>query len=398
MRAIKAIIITAIVCWAASPLLAQGDPNNITVLPINFDVPSEDIITEAYFYDWWLINLQADQQISVTMTGQEGLEPLVGILDPNRALVERSGDGAANATVGLTYTATESGEYTIVATRVGNADGTSVGTYTVTVTDVSPNTISDPYREVTFDCMGEDVPNALTIEILDDKQDDAPEQFVSVSVYGLAGLQPALRTTVEFDFDPFFDQFCTNGERIGAGDRLQLPGGDEISWEAGVPRTNFQDINDLDRIQLNIAAMNGTSGTYVVVINGLTIERDGDRDLVEIGLGPLAQAESVLVYAVADKSTRLDSSVVQIDQGTNAVWVCDDAGSRDCADVPSIEGFAWYSAEHDTTVNGGRLDAGIRLTPNSPDKQQVLLTSFDGRTYGDYAIVIIGQFPQRDTE
>ncbi len=394
MRAMKAMFMTSVLFWGAVPLLAQGNPNNITVAPISFDVPNEDIITEAYFYDWWLVQLRADQQISVTMTAQDGLEPLVGLLDPNRTLVERSDDGAPNTTVSLTYTAPEAGEYTIVATRAGNADGTSVGTYTVTVADVTPNTNIDPYREVTFDCEGQEAANALTIEITEDKQEDAPEQFMTASVYGLAGLQPGLRTTVELDFDPYFDQFCIAEGRFRE-DRLQLPGGDPIAWEAQVPRTNFQNINDLTRIQLNVGALNGTSGTYVIVIDGLAIERGGDRDLLEIGLGPLAQNEAVLVYAVSDKSTRLDSSVARIDPETNAMTTCDDAGSRDCEDVPAIDDFEWYSAEHGTTVSGGRLDGGIRLTPNSPDKQQVLVASFDGRTYGDYSVVIIGQFPER---
>ncbi|MEL7234987.1 MAG: hypothetical protein AAGK74_10845, partial [Chloroflexota bacterium] len=331
--------------------------------------------------------------------GEQGLAPLLGLLESGNELVERSEDGTPNATVTFMFTATESGEYRIVATRTGNADGTTVGTYSLTA-DVSrpaPTPEPDPYREVILDCSSADVPNALTIEF----EDDADQaEAVTISVYGLDGFEPVLRTTLRFDFDPFFDQFCVTpdgvGPGAGQGDRLTMPGEETLVLEGNVPKTNFQDISQFGVVQLNVGAANDTSGRFVLVIDGLMIGPDGDRDLMQVGLGPLAQDGAFTVYQVGSKSTRLDPNVQEINADVDVVRECDDAGAFDCADVPTIDGFQWFSSELETTVEGGRFDGGLRFEPGSPDLQRVVFGSFDGRTSGDYTVVIVGEFPPRE--
>ncbi len=391
------VVVLLLCCFGVLPALSQPDPNTPTISPIQFDAPVTDIITEAAIFDWWLLNLSAGESIRVTMAGEEGLAPLLGLLDANSNLVQRTEDGNPDGTVTFTYTVEQSGEFRIIATRAGNADGTTVGRYTLTVESVRLTAPEpDPYEEVTLDCGGESVPNALTLRI---EEDEAQMSPISASVYGLEGFQPVLRSTLEFSFDPFFDQFCIvpigEGPGVGLGDRLQLPGEDLIEWERGVAKTVYEDLTGFSRVQLNVGAQAGSSGRYVVVIHGLTAGEGGDRDLLEIGLGPLAQEEPLLVYAVSDKSTRLDASIQQIDDGTDVLWQCDDAGVLDCEDVPPIAGFEWYGAEDDLTATANRFDAGILLQPNAPDKQRLLLGAFDGRTSGNYSIVIVGQFPGR---
>jgi hypothetical protein len=378
-------------------ILAQSE-DAPTVAPLNIGATITETITENAIFDWWVIELDANQTINITMTAEDGLAPLLGLLNEESALVDRSQDGQPNSTVTLEFTAEESGEYRIVATRAGNQSGTTSGSYTLQAgrPTIQATPTANPYREVTFTCDGADeFVNLLTLEI---EEDPEQSEVVDVSVYGLGGADPILRNTLEFDFEPFTDQFCVRGNQAGVGggmgDRLQLPDEDERSFEDGVPKTNFNPPDAFD-IQMNIGAAAPDGGQYVVLISGFTIAPDGDRDLLEVGLGPLARNSALDVYAVSDKSSRLDTFVERIDAGTTVLEDCDDAGQRDCEQVPSIDGLAWYSAEYDRTVRGGRFDGGLRLTPSTPDTQRILFGAFDGRTSGDYTIVIIGEIPER---
>jgi hypothetical protein len=379
--------------------LAQDDIP-ITVAPITYGGTVTETITEEGIYDWWTFTGQPGDEIVATMTAADGLAPLLGLLSPSQELVARSEDGEIGTTVTLTHTLEESGTYRLVPTRVGNADGTTVGSYTLTLEQPqrAPVVIPDRYREVLFTCQGEEVPNVLTLTFEDDKDQT---EFIGVTVYGLDGFQPTLRTQLEFDFDPFSDAFCFRatdgrGPGYGEGDSLQLPGEELV--EIGpfqTIRTTFQNANELELIEMNVGALNGEGGRYVVVIDGMEIGRNGDRDLLEVGLGPLAREDRITVYAISDKSSRLDTQVEQIDDAVETLILCDDAGRRDCADVPSIDGFEVYSVEYDRTVTGGAFDGGLLLEPGTPDRMRILFGGFDGRTYGEYAIVIVGEYSGR---
>lgn len=379
-------------------VMSQGNPNDITIAPINFGETVSDVISEAYFYDWWEVSLLAGQEIEITMTGRDGLEPLIGLLSPERSLVEQSEAGAANGSVGLRYESEADGTHVIIATRAGNESGTSIGAYTLSLDLVEAAGV-DPYREVLFTCQAEEVTNALTFAVQDD-----PEQteFIGVTVYGLDGFIPALRTTLAFDFEPFADQFCTpseggEGPGWGQGDTLRLPGINEGTViEENAVKTTFRDANEFGLLRFNLAAWGESTGRYVIVIDGLEIGRNGDRDLIELGLGPLARETTLYVYAVGNPNTRLDTHIDQIDNARTVIASCDDAGLRDCAAVPSIEGFEAVSVEYQRTVSGSRFDAGMALQPGTPDRMLLRISGFEGRTYGEYAIVIIGEFPPRD--
>ncbi len=377
---------------------AQGDPNRPGVFPIGYNVQMAETITEGGIYDWWQFDGVPGDQIRVTMTASEGLEPLIGLLTPNRDLVARSEDGNADSTVVLTHTLEESGEFTIVATRVGNADGTSTGRYELLLERTNvPVEPPNRYREVTFMCNQEEVSNVLTLAIEDD---NAQTDFIGVSVYGLDGFQPSLRSTLEFDFAPYYDQFCFrpsdgDGPGFGRGDTLQLPGEDEITITDNAVKTNFQDASAFGVYELNIGAVDDAPGRFVVVIDGMTVGRDGDRDLLEIGLGPLAREDSVRVYAVSDKTSRLDPFIELVDEDIDRLRGCDDAGRRDCDEVAAIDGFQTTSVALERTLTGGPFDAGLLLAPGEPGRMLVLFGGFEGRTYGNYSIVIIGEYSGR---
>ena len=379
-------------------IAAQNDPHRPSVLPLSYNATVTETITEGGIYDWWQFDGIAGDQIRVTMTATEGLEPLLGLLSPPQDLVARSEDGEANSTVTLVYTLETTGEFTVVATRVGNADGTSTGVYQLLMERTNaPTAPPDRYREVTFMCGGNEASNVLTLAIEDDNDQT---DFIGVSVYGLDGFEPSLRTQLEFDFEPYYDEFCYqssdgDGPGYGRGDTLQLPGEEMLTISDNAIRTSFQDASAFGLYELNVGAVNDTPGRFVVVIDGMTTGRNGDRDLLEIGLGPLAREDSVRVYAVSDKISRLDPFIELVDEDINQLEACDDAGLRDCAGTPTIDGFSTTSVEYERTLEGGTFDAGLVLAPGEPGRMMVLFGGYDGRTYGDYAIVIIGEYSGR---
>jgi len=381
------------------PAAAQEDLP-ITVAPLTPGVPVADTITDEGFYDWWLFDGQPGDVVTVEMAADAGLAPLVGLLAPGQELVARSEDGVPDATVTLTHTLEAAGEYRIVATRTGNADGTTTGEYVLSVERIRASRPAEPdrYREVSFMCEREETENVLTLAFEDD--DDGAED-IRVSAYGLDGFRAVLRTQLEFDFDPFEDEFCYRavdgvGPGYGEGDVLQLPDEEPITISAEGVRTAFSGVNELDLIEMNLGDISDEGGRYVVAIEGMEIAPGGDRDLLEVGLGPLARDGVLYIYAISDKSTRLDPALQIIDEGRDVLYECDDAGRRDCADVPPIDGFSLeISLEDGGTITAGPFDAGLRLEPSAPEKIRVLVGGFDGRTAGNYTLLLVGEYEPR---
>src|SRR5690606_19871969 len=121
----------------AAPLAAQDDDLPVTTF-IAFDDIVTETLTETAFWDWWQIQANEGDIIVADMIAEDALEPLLGILGPDGDLLDRSEDGPPGGSVSLEYTTPAAGEYTIVATRVGNANGTSTGPYTLQVRRANP--------------------------------------------------------------------------------------------------------------------------------------------------------------------------------------------------------------------------------------------------------------------
>lgn len=375
------------------PARAQID---ITEAPIPQGVPVTDTITADAFFDWWTFSGTEGDEIRVVMTGTDGLAPLVGLLDSSSNLIERSPNGEPDGTVSMTATLPYTGSYRFVATRTGRDEGITTGGYTLlyTVTDSAGPDFANRYAEVVFLCEREEVANALTLDI----EDDADQLGrLRISVYGLDGFDPILRTQLELETEPFFDDFCFgaegDGPGYGRGDLLTLPGQSPLTIDAASTRTTYEEASTLGLIRVNVGARGGSTGRYVVVIDGLTVGPNNDRDLLEVGLGPLARDTTLDVYMVADKTTRLDPYMALLDDELEPVRTCDDAGLRECADVPPLLNFSLDYVQFDADVLAGPFDAGLRLEPGTPDKQRLLMGAFDGRTSGGYAVVIVGEFP-----
>ncbi|MFZ4813990.1 MAG: hypothetical protein ACOYL5_05600 [Phototrophicaceae bacterium] len=375
-------------------VLAQGDPNEITVTVLNDNALVEDIITEATIFDWWQTTAIGGDILTIQMTASDGLEPLIGILDPNRNLAITSDRGAVNGSITLTYTVEETGEYTIVATRADNANGTSTGTYTLLLTREHPQPVTvDLYREVMFACVENlQAPNLLTVEFGDDA---GQTESILISVYGLDGLSVGLRTTLQFDFEPFNDQFCLPPTTPPTFEsRLTFPNSAPLEiTTANAARVMINTPERYGVMQFNVAALNDVDGRYVMVIDGLQIGRNGDRDRLDLGVGGLALGTVLDVYMVSDKTSRLDPAIEQVDPDSlDLLRLCDDAGNRLCPEVPPLTGFELLYG-NEKTLSGGRFDAGIQLEPTAAEMLSLLLGGYQRRTYGNYALVIVGQLP-----
>ena len=374
----------------AATLAAQDDVPVSEI--IDFDLPVSDNLTERAFYDWWRVEAEAGDVIVADMQAQGPLEPLLGILAPDGTLLARSDDGVAGGKVTLEYKTDSAGEYTIVATRVGNENGTSTGDYNLLVRRANdiPQRVN-PYQEVVFRCQNDDATNVATLEL----QEDA-EQSVGallISVYGMDGFSPVIR--VSFENVDLTD--CSHDALAAQGNVIQLPGEAPVTLEDNLEGQAAQlvlsSMSGVGHITLNIGSLNGASGRYVAVIHGLSIVEE-DHDLIRVGQGPLAASAPLLLYMVAEGNSRLDpsASLSGADDGT---IVCDDAGRRGCDGVPSAEGLFIHIAAADLDLRADRFDAGVALAAGPPRLRNIDLGGFDDRTTGPYALVLMGELPPR---
>jgi hypothetical protein len=396
---LKTLLILGLCLAALVPASAQtpppDDPNTPQVTDIQYNSAVQGTITSGAFYDWWQIDAGQGDQVDVTMSAADGLAPLIGILDAGGQLVARSPDGDVNGTVHASYAVTTAGRYTIVATRVGNANGTSTGSYILQVGRSSVATPDSGLQEVTFQCNDNgvfDVTTAATLRFSEDPKKDLSQR---ITVYGVDGFEPAIRLNISNR--PDFN-LCSTDARRTVDDVFTFPG--------EVPRTVTEDtlpsvsqliLNGADQmgtITLTIASRDGKPGRYMAIIEGFSITDEKDTDLLEVRIGPLAAKTTAMkVYMVKTKNSRLDPYLSTLDGSQS----CDDAGKRGCETVPSFLGAGAVIHEGTgATITGTRSDAGLLLQPGNADPITLELGSRAGHTKGDYALVIIGELPSRE--
>lgn len=388
--AIPALI--AITLLTVLPAAAQDDLPLSEI--IGYDDMVSDTLTERAFWDWWHLQAEAGDVLVIDMQAGEALEPLVGILNPEGTLLARSADGAPGGLVTLEYTVTETAEYTIVATRVGNENGTSTGPYDLRVRRANEAAARiNPYQQVTFRCRDYEVTNAATITFAEDPEQAA---YYHISIYGLDGFRPVIR--VELAAVNLTD--CSRDTQGMAGNSYTLPGEDPIvltdpdTYADSAAQLLIASAAPVGDVTLTIGSADGAPGRFIAVIDGFMIGED-DSDFIRIGQGPLASAAPLTLYMIADTGTRLDPAILLVDE-EDAVLICDDAGRRGCAGVPSPEGLSIYISESNREISAGPFDAGLVLPPGPPQLREVILSSFRSRTTGPYALVLMGELPPRE--
>ncbi len=377
----------------AVPVLAQDASDTSSVLPINYDDVVQETLTQKSFFDWWQLQAKKGDEIVIDMAAFDGLEPLIGILDTGGTLVSRSNDGAPNDTISLEYTIPADGQYTIVATRVGNADGTSTGSYSLRLRNANPTVETvNPYQDVTFRCDANDVTTASTLVF---QEDPAKDLSYRITVYGIDGFVPVIRLNTDL---PNKVEVCNTDAQRTVGDTFTLPGEAARTISADNLNTVSQLLvsggEQAGLITITIGSKDGTPGRYLAVIEGFSIEPSSDTDVVEVRVGPLAaKTTAIQMYMVAAENSRVDPFLTRADTEET----CDDAGRKGCEAVPTFSGAGATLHEGDgTTITGDRSDAGMLINPGNPDPVLVELSSREGRTHGAYALVFIGQLPPRD--
>ncbi len=397
----KAALLVLLLIVGVLPVLAQQatlDPNTPSVLDIHYGDSVHETITNAAFYDWWTIDATQGDDMVIHMTATDGLEPLIGILNGSGDLVAKSDDGAVNSTAELEYVVPATGHYTIVATRVGNLNGTSTGSYALDLRQANAPVVNvNPYQDVTFTCKDEgfDVTTAATLSFADDP---VPGLEYRITVYGIDGFRPVIR--VNFDASnaqPY--ELCNIDALNTVGDTFTFPGEQTQTITKDTLNQASQlalaSADQMGTITLTIGSENGQAGRYMAVIEGFSIEPSNDIDGVEIRVGPLAaKTTSILAYMIAGQNSRLDPFMKLPDSGVT----CDDAGRGDCTNVPSFNRAGVTMHEDDgSTVSyiGDRSDAGLLINPGNPDPVEVQLSSRESDTHGPYALLLIGSLPPR---
>ncbi len=393
----KRLALIALLLTTALPALAQNEPPPETVEEILYGTMVEDTITQRAFYDWWTVEAVEGDQMRISMAAAGGLEPLLGILDPTGTLVTRSEEGAADSTILLDYTVPSSGQYIIVATRAGNEAGSSTGSYILRLALANqPTTIaSADYQAVVFRCpdVQGDIATAATIRFGDDAREG---MLYRMTVYGLDGFRPVIK--INFTAQEPFEACNTNADLM-IGDQFTLPGEETRTVsEADLPNMSqflIRGAEEVGVITLVIGSEGETPGRYMAIIEGLTLDTADDLDGIEARIGPLAaERTSMSIYMVAAPGSRLDPFITRFDTQQS----CDDAGRRGCKDVLAFTGAGAVLNEGGkvTELIGDRSDAGLLLPPGSLDPVPVEVSSRAGATYGDYALIFIGELPPRE--
>ncbi len=352
--------------------------------PMAYGSRVEGDLTGAAFWDWWTIQAAAGDQMFVEMTGQDGLAPLIGILDPNGTLVARSDDGDPNSVVHVSYRAPSSGRYTLVTTRAGNANGTTTGHYILRLgrdNPVTPEPTALP--DVSFQCGSAEATSAISLRFpVGDSSDAGIAQ--QIIVVGSDGFDPAVR--IESDAAGA-QPTCAASAPGGAGDTLVFPGeaasysGDRLK----IARMTLAPSASPGTAHVLIGSAGGATGRYLAILTGFSLEPANRQFPFEARLGPrAAPGAEALVYMLAADGSRVDPTVTNDDQS----FRCDDAGKRDCASVPPLLNAGIVSG--DLQLRGHRFDAGLRILRGSTQPQAVLMSSFQARTGGLFNVMVVG--------
>ncbi|MCC6616017.1 MAG: hypothetical protein IT320_21285 [Anaerolineae bacterium] len=388
MKVRIAILVVALIAGINSAL---AQPTNNIAGDITFGLSVNGTVSEDNMFQLWRFEAQAGNEIQIAMRATDGLAPLIGILDGGGNLVAASQDGEIDAAITLNYTIPADGEYMIVATRVGRDQGTTTGSYALSLgLTNAPAPTNANVREVTFRCEAAEIASALKITL--DSSLVVEGINYRINVYGLDGFQ----TTVRVRSDLEVTNLCRRGSDDTHGDYVAVPGETPVIIDEALEQNSFElEIEDpriLGDIFLLIGSQDAAPGRYMAVITGLSIEAPGQHDMVQLEVGPLAAQGEVLVYAVAvdAANSRLDPYVRLYPNEDG----CDDAGRRGCDDVPSMADAGLRMAD-EFSLLGDRFDAGVRLRQGDLEPQLVEIGSFSGNTSGDYALIIVGSLPPR---
>lgn len=412
MRALLALMLLLTLAPIALAQDDEADPDDqVTMGRINYGETLRDSITDRSPFDRFTFFAQENDILLVAMQAEDGLAPLVGIAGSSGDVIARSDqtpDGSPLPTAQpdgvatLRYTVPASGEYTVVTSRAGLADGTTTGSYTVTLTliGVEGTSLRSDLQPVTFLCFDVEVTTLLTLDF----GAAAGTGAYRFSLYAEDGLLPVIDAVA--GADGLVRDCSRDAQRMG-GDTYQLPGEDPVTLadpaslpegeELAAAQYGLRGGEVLEGIRITIAAEGAMQGRFLLVFEGLSIEAAGDTDSIDLRLGPLAIDATVDVYMVAQGRSRLDPTLRWLDGAGEQIAACDDAGRGDCDHIPAFVG-AGVAFNDGLALTGDTLDAGLRLAPGSVAPQTILAAGRNPNATGDYTLFFIVTLPPAEDE
>ena len=384
--------------------LSQTERDFPLEVPITLGSTVGDTITEEALYDWWVVNLNEGDTILIEMQGYDGLAPLIGVLDNSRQVIARSddsGDAEVDGLATLEFRAEQAGEYRIVASRAGAASGSTTGTYTLLATLISSiPTRQNLAAETQFRCDTLLINNALSLHFAEDVvippdlTPGAPVESYLITVASFDAFEPAIRVvseTIGAQLD------CTRDASRMPGTTFNIPGHPSLTVTDSAHAAQVAAISTaadllLGDLVITVGGLEGTSGRFVVLLQGRRLDSRRAPDVLNVKLGPRARHSTMTVYMIADKDSRLDPHLTLTNADGIVLAECDDAGARECADVPSARGLRVVGADGSVIVEGGRYDAGLIFQLNSAEPFSLYMGSRNFDTTGPYAVLIIAEF------
>jgi hypothetical protein len=388
-----ALIVFLLGLFVLLPSHAQDVP---TSAPIAVDVPISDTITDAAPFDIWEFPALAGEQYRADMQAADGLAPLLGLRAPSGDIIVASNqfddgttqDAEPDDLVTIFFEVPAAGDYALVATRVGTDGGTTEGNYTLTMSLIAaaPEP-DDAYVDVTFRCGTANATTAITVQL---RNQAMLENGYQITVYGFDGFDPVIRLGGD---DGRSGTPCEESEGPDEQTAFEFELGDFGDFTfAAVDVTGVARLNVLpeqsETIRITVGSRDGASGHFALQFSNLTVESAGEVASLTVRSGPFAKDESVTLWMLRDRLSRLDPMLAVPDGVTN----CADLGLRSCSNGLTGAGIRVLS-DGVVQLASDRLDAVAYLETTGIQPVEVTVASQNPRSTGAYALWLFGFLP-----
>ncbi|NJL94141.1 MAG: hypothetical protein HC915_10655 [Anaerolineae bacterium] len=380
----------------------EPDDSIITCSPIAYGETVAGVITNTEYGLGYCFNGTAGEIVDISVVVTSGnLGAYVGLFDPNdELLITNDPDFTEAAPPFISgYSLPDTGEYFIYMTRYSLEEGTSTGSFALTLNLGTGGTSGPAGTFVGTD--GVDVTCDTGTNITDGAEIVVVQMRTGFSytatVLGINGFDPVLAALGEdrtglcnddsADAATYSANLPTTGIVPAAGTNSQL-------FFSNSSRNAFADIS------LVVGGFNGMGGEFLLILEGMAVtSADNAGDPFSVLLTPniVSSGVPVTVYMIAETNS-LDPLMSAIDADYNYLVgddgqniICDDAGTNLCwGSSSSLSGYS--VTRRGRALPGGPADSMINIDMSSAydlgfSAVNYLMSSYQQRTGGDYIVV-----------
>ncbi|MCU0464624.1 MAG: hypothetical protein MUF38_08640 [Anaerolineae bacterium] len=380
---------------------AQSSPDIPGDQTIERDQTVVETITEVAFFDLWRFYGTAGEEYEVVMAGSGGLAPVVGVRAASGD-VFASSDQLEDGTILLSepdseailrFTVPFSGELVLIASRDGLDNGTTTGSYRLTLSLLAAAPEApDPYTDVTFRCQSEVATSVAVVEF-GDAGETAPELRLTV----WASFPPVIRVGDGGGTDGS-PTLCAlpdpqdgvsdappiiSGGNIPLGERSFSATGENMLAESASFSISPRDAQG--SVTMTIGSLEPGLGVFVARIDGLQLEGIADSDVVVLRHGPFARDGVLRLAAQAEEGIRLDMQVTASE--VEGVAACPDWGLRSCVLRDWREIDIAYGGE---ALTFDILDAVAEMATGEIEPVSFVLAGGNPNVEGRYTLWLFG--------